>query len=85
MTDIMGAVAIVAERADGTPTIPDYETFDHTPVRIIVLTIAPKQATTPYLRLMASLSRALHNSSGYRKLLECNSEESMKDFFKTVK
>ena len=56
-------------------------TFDHTPVRIIVLTVAPKNYNAPYLQLMASLSRILHASSAYRRLLKCTSAESMKDFF----
>ena len=55
--------------------------FDHTPVRIIVLTVAPKNYNAPYLQLMASLSRILHASSAYRRLLMCTSAESMKDFF----
>ena len=70
-----------AEREDGVPAIADYETFDHTPVRIIVLTVAPKNYNAPYLQLMASLSRILHASSAYRRLLMCTSAESMKDFF----
>lgn len=81
VTRIVGAVAIVAEREDGVPAIADYETFDHTPVRIIVLTVAPKNYNAPYLQLMASLSRILHASSAYRRLLMCTSAESMKDFF----
>ena len=81
VTRIVGAVAIVAEREDGVPAIADYETFDHTPVRIIVLTVAPKNYNAPYLQLMASLSRILHASSAYRRLLKCTSAESMKDFF----
>ena len=55
--------------------------FAVTPVRIIVLTVAPKNYNAPYLQLMASLSRILHASSAYRRLLMCTSAESMKDFF----
>ena len=44
-------------------------------------TVAPKNYNAPYLQLMASLSRILHVSSAYRRLLMCTSAESMKDFF----
>ena len=47
----------------------------------ILLEVAPKNYNAPYLQLMASLSRILHVSSAYRRLLMCTSAESMKDFF----
>ena len=82
---IVGAVAIVAKTIDGADTIADYETLDHSPVRIIVLTIAPKKANAPYLQLMAALSRTLHAPSAYRRLLACTSGKSMKAFFNGVR
>lgn len=85
VTRIVGAVALVPEQAYGVPTIPDYETIDKSPVRIIVMTLAPKNENAPYLQLMASLSRTLHASSGYRKLLDCLSAESMREFFRNAK
>lgn len=82
---IVGAVAIVSESKDGVPGIPDYETFDNSPVRVIVLTLAPTGVQVPYLRLMASLARALHGQSGCTRLLACSTAESMSEFFKTIK
>ena len=82
---IVGAVAIVSERQDGNFGISDYETFDHSPVRVIVLTIAPSGTQTPYLRLMASLIRSLHAPGGYERLLSCTTAEAMSDFFRKTK
>ena len=82
---IAGAVAIVSEGDDGVPGIPGYETFDGSLVRVIVLTIAPIGVQVPYLRLMASLARALHAQPGCRGLLACSTEESMAEFFRNVK
>lgn len=82
VSTIVGAVAIVSRGRDGSPGIPDYETFDHSPVRIIVLTIAPTGAQKPYLRLMASLSRLLHSSAGYERLLSCSTSCQMSEFFR---
>ena len=81
VTRIVGAVAIVSTCGDGVSAITDYETFDHTPVQIIVLTVAPQNAHTPYLQLMALFGQMLHASSACRQLLECTSVESMKEFF----
>jgi mannitol/fructose-specific phosphotransferase system IIA component (Ntr-type) len=78
---IVGAVAIVSNNGSSQTTIADYETFDHTQVKVIVLTIVPNAEHAPYLQLMASLSRMLRVSSEYQRLLTCTSAESMMAFF----
>ena len=82
---IMGAVALVDNSASETGTIADYETIDHSAIQIIVLTIAPESAQTPYLQLMAFISRALRAGNNYEKLLGCKTEEEMRRFFRDAK
>ena len=82
VSGIVGAVAIVRSAGrDGSAGIPDYETFDGSPVRIVILTIAPAGAQTPYLRLMSSLSRLLHAPTRRERLLSCSTARQMSDFF----
>lgn len=82
---IVGAVALVDVSPDAGGALADYETIDHSAVRIIVLTVAPESAQTPYLQVMAFISRALRASNGYEKLLACKTEESMREFFRIAK
>ena len=79
---IVGAVALVDNSASETGTIADYETIDHSAIQIIVLTLAPESAQTPYLQLMAFISRALRANNGYEKLLGCKTEDEMRRFFR---
>ena len=85
VTGIVGAVAIVDNSASETGTIADYETIDHSAIQIIVLTVAPESAQSPYLQLMAFISRALRANNGYERLLNCKTEEEMRRFFREEK
>ena len=85
VTGIVGAVALVDNSASETGTIADYETIDHSAIQIIVLTVAPESAQTPYLQLMAFISRALRANNGYEKLLGCKTAEEMRRFFRDAK
>ena len=85
VTGIVGAVALVDNSASETGTIADYETIDHSAIQIIVLTVAPESAQSPYLQLMAFISRALRANNGYERLLGCNTEEEMRRFFREAK
>ncbi len=85
VTGIVGAVAIVDNSASETGSIADYETIDHSAIQIIVLTVAPESAQSPYLQLMAFISRALRANNGYEKLLECKTEDEMRRFFRNAK
>ena len=85
VTGIVGAVALVDNTASETGTIADYETIDHSAIQIIVLTVAPESAQSPYLQLMAFISRALRANNGYERLLDCKTEEEMRRFFREAK
>ncbi len=85
VTGIVGAVAIVDNSESETGSIADYETIDHSAIQIIVLTVAPESAQSPYLQLMAFISRALRANNGYAKLLDCRTEDEMRRFFRSAK
>src|SRR5574344_1237165 len=76
VTGVIGAVALVD--ADG---IPGCETHDGEPVRIVVLTLAPREPRFPYLQLIAFISRTLRTADGYKRLLACKTAEDMRRFF----
>ena len=85
VTGILGAVAIVDNSSNENGTIADYETIDHSAIQIIVLTVAPESTQSPYLQLMAFISRALRGNNGYERLVECRSEDEMRRFFNRAK
>ena len=80
--EIIGVVALVDNSENPNGSIADYETIDHSAIQIIVLTLAPESAQSPYLQLMASICSKLRSSTGARDLLACTSEEEMRQFFK---
>ena len=79
---IAGAVALVDNSGTAGGCIPDYETIDKSPVRIIVLTIANDQKQTPYLQLMSFISRALRAEDGANRLYACKTADEMRKFFR---
>jgi mannitol/fructose-specific phosphotransferase system IIA component (Ntr-type) len=85
VTGIIGAVAIIDNSNNENGSIADYETIDHSAIQIIVLTVAPETAQTPYLQLMAFISRALRANNGYEKLVSCKNEDEMRRFFHSAK
>jgi mannitol/fructose-specific phosphotransferase system IIA component (Ntr-type) len=82
---IIGAVAVVDNSSNENGVIADYETIDHSAIQIIVLTVAPETAQSPYLQLMAFISRALRANNGYERLVKCKTEEEMRRFFQSTK
>ena len=82
---IIGAVAVVDNSENENGTIADYETIDRSAIQIIVLTVAPETAQSPYLQLMAFVSRALRANNGYEKLAQCKTEDEMRRFFRDAK
>ncbi len=82
---IVGAVAILDNTDAPGGCVADYETIDHTPVKIVVLTIANDTAQTPYLQLMSFISKALRVDNGYEKLAAAKSAEEMRRFFKEAR
>lgn len=82
---IAGAVAILDDGGNPAGALPDYETIDSTPVKIIVLTIANDSAQTPYLKLMSFISRALRADNGAERLALCKTANDMRRFFRHTK
>lgn len=82
VSGIAGAVAIVDNSGTANGLLPDYETIDNSPVEIIVLTLANDEEQTPYLQLMACISKILRADDGREKLLACETAEEMRKFFR---
>ena len=82
---IVGAVAILDDGGDPAGALPDYETLDSSPVKVIVLTIANDTAQTPYIKLMSFISRALRADNGRARLAACTTADDMRRFFRHVK
>ena len=82
---IVGAVAVMDSGDGVSGGIPDYETIDKSPVRVIVLTVANDTTQTPYLKLMSFVSRALRADNGAKRLAECKTVKEMRRFFRAVK
>ena len=82
VNSVVGAVALVDNSENENGIIPDYETIDHSRIQIIVLTLVPAEGQTPYLQLMAFISRVMRSEESQEKLLACKTEEEMKKFFK---
>ncbi len=72
---------------DGTANgcIPDYETIDNSPLKIIVLTLANDSQQTPYLQLMSVISRTLRADNGYERLAACTTADEMRKFFRAAR
>ena len=85
VTGIAGAVAVLDNEGTANGCIPDYETIDNSPLRIIVLTLANDEKQTPYLQLMSVISRALRADNGYDRLAACTTADAMRKFFRSVK
>ena len=82
---IAGAVAILDNEGTANGCIPDYETIDNSPLRIIVLTLANDSSQTPYLKLMSFISRSLRANNGYDRLCACKSAKEMRRFFRDAR
>ena len=82
---VVGAVAILDNDGTANGCIPDYETIDNSPLSIIVLTLANDSTQTPYLQLMAFISRALRADNGYLDLMRCGTASEMRKFFRDSK
>ena len=85
VSGIAGAVAILDNEGTANGCIPDYETIDNSPLRIIVLTLANDEKQTPYLQLMSFISRALRANNGHKHLAACKTADEMRKFFRAFK
>lgn len=82
---IVGAVAILDDGGDPAGALPDYETLDSSPVKVIVLTLANDSSQTPYIKLMSFISRALRADGGGARLAACTTADEMRRFFRHAK
>ena len=82
---IVGAVAILDDGGNPAGALPDYETLDSSPVRVLVLTLSNDTTQTPYIKLMSFLSRALRADNGAAQLLTCKTADEMRRFFRHAK
>ncbi len=58
------------------PSGVDFDAVDGKPSRIIVLTLSPRNAASPYMQFMSMISQAL-NEQGRAALLACDNEDDM--------
>jgi len=74
--NLVGVVALV----DDVNGIPNYETIDKSPVRIVVLSVSSESQTVAHLHLLSEISRRLRDDDSRQKLLACSTEEEMVEF-----
>ena len=73
---LVGVVALV----DDPNGIPNYETIDKSPVRIIVLSVSSEAESVNHLHLLSEISRSLRDDDSRQNLLACGNAEEMMDF-----
>lgn len=90
-TGLENGVAVPHGRTDAVETLTvavglkpsglsDYETIDGKPVRIVILVLAPLNASVPQLQFLALIGRVL-DARGRAELLSCDTAEDMQAFF----
>jgi Kef-type K+ transport system membrane component KefB/mannitol/fructose-specific phosphotransferase system IIA component (Ntr-type) len=57
-----------------------FDSLDGKPTTIVVLTLSPRDAATPHIQFMASISKSL-DASGRQTLLNCHNADEMYQFF----
>ena len=73
---LVGAIATV----DNPNGIPNYETIDKSPVRIVILSVSSKSETVAHLNLLSDISRSLRDNESRQNLLACKDAAEMKRF-----
>ena len=81
---IVGAIAVVDNSENENGIIPDYEMIDHSKLQIIILTLVPESVQEPYAQVMAFINRTLRNNESREQLLECKTQEEMREFFNSA-
>ena len=82
--NIVGAIALVDNSENENGIIPDYEMIDHSKLQIIILTLVPESVQEPYAQVMAFINRTLRNNESREQLLECKTQEEMREFFNSA-
>ncbi len=75
-TDVVREMCMVFARSS---TGIDFEALDDKPVRLFFLIAAPKSESTKVLKLLAKISRLLHNKNFRETLLQANSKQQIID------
>ena len=75
-TDVVASLVGVLAVVHGG--IADYPTLDGSAVNIVVLTLSPKNANTPHLRVVSHLGKVL-DADGRERLLAARTESAMMD------
>ena len=73
---LVGAIAMV----DDPNGIPNYETIDKSPVRIVVLSVSSESQAVDHLHLLSEISKSLRDDESRQSLLSCSNAEEMRDF-----
>ena len=81
---IVGAIALVDNSENENGIIPDYEMIDHSKLQIIILTLVPESVQEPYAQVMAFINLTLRNNESREQLLECKTQEEMREFFNSA-
>ena len=81
---IVGAIALVDNSENENGIIHDYEMIDHSKLQIIILTLVPESVQEPYAQVMAFINRTLRNNESREQLLECKTQEEMREFFNSA-
>ena len=81
---IAGVLAIVDNSENENGIIPDYETIDHSKIKVLCLTLIPNSINTPYLQLLAAFIRVLQDPDSRAQLLSCRTPQDMRDFFRSI-
>ena len=84
VSGIVGAIALVDNSENENGIIPDYEMIDHSKLQIIILTLVPESVQEPYAQVMAFINRTLRNDESREQLLECKTQEEMREFFNSA-
>ncbi len=73
---LVGAIATV----DNPNGIPNYETIDKSPVRIVILSVSSESEAVAHLHLLSDISRSLGDGESRQKLLACGTADEMSAF-----
>ena len=76
---VKGLVGVVA-MVDDPNGIPNYETIDKSPVRIVVLSVSSESQAVDHLHLLSEISKSLRDDESRQSLLSCSNAEEMRDF-----
>ncbi len=68
-----GLVAAVGMHKQGI----DFDSVDHQPSRIFIMTVSPVNRTGPHIQFLAEISRLLHEESVRNELLNATSEDQV--------